>query len=79
MVWLGALRDVDTGQDTWRWVTGNTVSYIFWGDGQPNNYNKVFHSKITSFKHILGLSKSISLHYSYLTHISPGTKLCCAG
>ena len=25
-------------QDTWRWVSGRTVSYIFWGDGQPNNY-----------------------------------------
>merc|ERR1719461_493614 len=39
MVWLGATRDAEEGKDTWRWVTGNTVSYIFWGNQQPNNYN----------------------------------------
>ena len=38
MVWLGAVRDAQAGHDTWRWVSGRTVSYIFWGDGQPNNY-----------------------------------------
>lgn len=21
-------------------MSGKTVSYIFWGDGQPNNYNR---------------------------------------
>ena len=42
MVWLGALRDTEKGaaRDTWHWVSGKTVSYIFWGEGQPNNYNR---------------------------------------
>ena len=42
MVWLGALRDQKSrgSDDTWKWVSGRTVSYIFWGEGQPNNYNK---------------------------------------
>ena len=41
MVWLGARRDTGPGaRDTWHWVSGRTVRHIFWGEGQPNNYNK---------------------------------------
>jgi len=38
MVWLGAKRDPKSLTDSWMWVTGGTVSYIFWGNQQPNNY-----------------------------------------
>ena len=38
MVWLGAKRDIDEGPDAWRWISGQPVSYIFWGSQQPNNY-----------------------------------------
>ena len=39
MVWIGAIRDPDGGKDTWQWMGGSTVREIFWGSGQPNNYN----------------------------------------
>ena len=38
MVWLGAKRDEEEGPDAWRWISGQPVSYIFWGSQQPNNY-----------------------------------------
>ena len=31
---------LQANRDTWHWVSGKTVSYIFWGEGQPNNYNR---------------------------------------
>ena len=31
---------MQANRDTWHWVSGKTVSYIFWGEGQPNNYNR---------------------------------------
>jgi len=38
LVWIGAEKDPKRPGQAWNWVTGGSVSGIFWGPQQPNNY-----------------------------------------